>query len=306
MFPLTNKTVIAGVVTYHEDFDLWHYFLGHPSSSRLESIKDIHVSKASHNSKPCFICLMAKLHKLPFTHSQHKSIYCFELIHCDLWGPCNEISYDGFRYFLTIVDDFSRCTWVYLLKYKSDASTILQGFYTLIETQFATKIKTIRSDNGGEFDLKQFYHEKCIIHQKTCVETPEQNVIVERKHQHILNVARALRFQSGLAVKYWSDCVLTAVYLINRTPSPILNSKTPFEILFKTKPAYTHLRVFGYLGFAFTFTNNRHKFDTRAKKSVFLGYPFGIKGYKLLDLNSKKVFISRNVVFHENIFLVNK
>ena len=199
---LTNKTSTTVVVTNQEDFDLWHYCIGHLSSFRLEYVKDIHVFEASHNNNPCFICPMTKLHKLPFTHSQHKSIYCFELIHYDLWGPCNEISYNGFRFFLTIVDDFSRCTWVYLLKYKYDANTILQGFYTLIETQFATKIKTIHSDNEGLFDLRQFYCEKGIIHQRTYVETLEQNAIVEQKHQHILNVARALRFQSGLAVKY--------------------------------------------------------------------------------------------------------
>ena len=65
-----------------------------------------------------------------------------------------------------------------------------------------TRVEEWVWEGGGEFDLKQLYHEKCIILQRICVETPKQNTIVERKHQHILNVARALRFQSGLAVKY--------------------------------------------------------------------------------------------------------
>lgn len=123
-----------------------------------------------------------------------------------------------------------------MLTFKSDATIALQNFYTLIETQFEARIKTIRSDNCGEFNMTKFYKEKGIIHQITCVETPEQNAVVERKHQHILNVARALRFQSGLPLKYWNDFVMTAVYLINRTPTPILDQKSPFEILFQTKP----------------------------------------------------------------------
>lgn len=195
---ILSPNYFSAPVTYNaQGFDVWHYILGHSSYSISSIDGDIHFSKSS-NDKICSVCPLAKLHKLPFPVSIHKTEKCFELLHCDIWGPCNEIGSDGSRYFLIIVDDFSRCTCAYMLKQKCDATAALQGFCAMVETQFETKIKIIRIDNGGEFNMKEFYLKNGIIHHKTCVETAQQNAVVERKHQHILNTARALNFQSGI------------------------------------------------------------------------------------------------------------
>ncbi|XP_070040561.1 uncharacterized protein [Nicotiana tomentosiformis] len=81
-----------------------------------------------------------------------------------------------------------------------------------------------------------------IIHQTSCPYTSQQNRNVERKLMHILEVARSLKFQSGVPIRYWGDCVKTAVYVINRLPTPVLKGRTPYELLYGKEPEVDHLR----------------------------------------------------------------
>lgn len=194
----------------------------------------------------------------------NKTSRIFELIHCDLWGPYRTSSHSGAKYFLTIVDDYSRGVWLYLLADKSEAPGHLKNLFALTERQFGAKVQTVRSDNGSEFMcLAKFFQEHGIAHERSCVSTPEQNGRVERKHRHILNVARALRFEAQLPIEFWGECVLTVAYLINRTPSSVLNNVTPYERLHNKPPQYDHLRVFGSLCYAHNQRRNGNKFESR-------------------------------------------
>lgn len=99
-----------------------------------------------------------------------------------------------------MVDDFSR-TWTFLLKKKSNVSNILKQFYNIVSNQFKKIIKIVRTNNGTEFvnkSCKDIFQERGIVHHRTCAYTPQQNSVVERKYKHLLQVARALMFESNL------------------------------------------------------------------------------------------------------------
>jgi len=142
----------------------------------------------------------------------------------------------GHKYFLTVVDDYSRATWTHLMVIKDEAIILIKRFVIMARTQFGKIMRLIRSDNalelGRRSEALSFFAETGIKHETSCVHTPQQNGVVERKHKHLFEVSRALMFQSLLPLKYWGECVLTSTYLINRMPTKVLKGKTPFEILF--------------------------------------------------------------------------
>lgn len=224
----------------------WHKRLGHASSLKIQQL-DGSFGSFGKNNEHCDSCLRAKLTRLPFPISSIQTASCFELIHCDIWGGYRTPSLSGAHYFLTIVDDFSRGMWVFLMKHKSDVSHFLISFCNMVHKQFGKCVKRIRSDNGVEFQSKSmidYYGDNGIILETSCTDTPQQNGIVERKHRHILEITRALRFEAELPIEFWGECVLTATYIINRLPSKVLKHKTPYEILFGKAPS-SYIWLFG-------------------------------------------------------------
>jgi len=217
-------------------FDTWHKRLGHMSVGKMNLVSQhAHFHNNTRNFV-CEVCPKAKQHRLPFPTSHISTSHIFELLHIDTWCPYHTKTPVGHRYFLTIVDDCSRGTWTHLMVAKDEAIALIKRFVIVAKIQFGQTVKVVRNDNALELgrsnEALSFFAETGIKHETSCVHTPQQNGVVERKHKYLLEVSRALMLQSSLPLKFWGECVLTATFLINRMPTKVLKDKTPFEILF--------------------------------------------------------------------------
>lgn len=176
---------------------LWHKRLGHAPIDRIKHIKGFDSNK----EEVCLTCPLAKFTKLPFKPSQSRAAEAFELVHIDTWRPYRISTREGYRYFLTVIDDHTRVVWVHLMKSKDEAYGAITKFINMADTQYNKKVKRVRSDNALEFKdklWKALFNDQGIVHETTCVDRPEQNGRAERRHRNLLEMGRSLRFQSGL------------------------------------------------------------------------------------------------------------
>jgi Reverse transcriptase (RNA-dependent DNA polymerase) len=198
-------------------------------------------------------------------------------------------------------------TWVYLLKKKDEVAKVFKSFYTMIQNQFDKGIKVFRSDNGGEFvkrTLREFFVNKGIIHETTCVGTPQQNGVAERKNRHILETARSLLFEYRVPQYFWDCAVIMAVYMINRLPTKANDFHTPLNTLdkFVSIPSILNLppKIFGCVAYVHIQKQHRTKIEPNAKRCVLLGVGLNQKGYKCYDPVEKKWYVTMDVIFIEN------
>ena len=294
---------------------LWHQRLGHLNQNDVSKLsKSEHVVTGlkpilgNDQHMDCESCALGKMHRLPFPkQSNSRAEIAHATIHTDLCGPMHVESAGGSRYVLTFTDDYSRYSFVYFLKQKSQVLSKFKEFVQYIENskhsvKVLNVINNVRSDNGGEYVSKEFksYCEgKGISRQFSAPYSPEQNGVSERLNRTLIEGARSILLHAGLPLKFWAEAVSTVVYLRNRSPSSSLGGKTPHELYFEKIPDVSHLRVFGCICFVHIPNNQRQKLDPKSYRAIFLGYPSDSKGYKVFNVENGKFARSRNVIFHE-------
>ncbi|KAJ7954112.1 Retrovirus-related Pol polyprotein from transposon TNT 1-94 [Quillaja saponaria] len=281
----------------------WHRRLGHPSFLVLGNMFPNLIKQCTMSNLTCDACEFAKHTRSSYPPQNIKSTSPFVLIHSDVWGPSRAVSVSGYRWFVTFIDCYSRTTWVYLMRTKNEVFQCFQMFHKLICTQFDAKVKVLRSDNGTEYSEGSFQKYLCdhgILHQTSCVNTPAQNGVAERKNKHLLEVARSLMFTMNVPKTYWGDAVLSAAYLINRMPLRALEFKTPLDLLLRNCPFTVPPKVFGCVCFVHKHKKDISKLDPRALKCIFIGYTTTQKGYKCYHPPTRKTYVSMDVTFRES------
>lgn len=252
--------------------------LGHLNKRDLIQMKNgvIGVNFTDSMAKDgCIACYKGKQSVKPFGKNGSRANGLLEIIHGDLAGPMDCATIGGCKYFLILVDDYSRRTFVYLLKHKSETFDKFCIFSKLVENQTGKKIRVFRSDNGTEFcsnKFKAYLESKGIQHQTSIPYTPQQNGLAERTIRTVCEKARCMIHDAGLHTRYWGEAVMTATYVKNHTVSSVLNFKSPMEIWTKAKPDIRHFRVFGSPAYALVSKEKRGKFDAKSKDYIFVGY----------------------------------
>jgi hypothetical protein len=204
---------------------------------------------------------------------------------------------------LLIVDDYTRFMWLEVLRSKDEALSFFKKVKARAEAERECRLLAFRSDRGGEFnslDFADFCDASGIRHNTTAPYSPQQNGVVERRNQTVVEMARCLLKSVGMPGPFWGEAVKTAVYLLNRAPSRSLKGMTPYQAWHGRAPAVHHLRIFGCVAHVKRLGPGITKLADRSVPGVFVGYEEGSKAYRVYDPKGKRLYITRDVAFEEN------
>lgn len=296
----TKSTMLAQT----KNTALWHRRLGH---LHYDAVRRLCGASESPVKDKCGTCCLGKLRRNSFPKGEAtRAKVPLEIVHSDVVGKVTPKSRGGSCYFVTFIDDYSRYTVVYPMKAKNEVLQNFDKYRRMVENIHNTKVKTLRSDNGGEYTSKEFnmyLANHGIKHQLTIPGTPEQNGVAERMNQTLLDMTRCLLIESGVTKELWADAIVTASYIRNKCPSKAVGGESPEALWTGGEVKLDHLRVFGCKAWS---VRNRlrkgDKLDPKAEECILVGYPDGVKGYKLWNRKEDRFLASRNVVFEEDSF----
>ncbi|CAI7835420.1 unnamed protein product [Closterium sp. NIES-53] len=254
----------------------------------------------------CPTCMQAKFTRYPFSSSEATAKAPLDEVVMDVVGPL-KLGAAGAEYFLTIVDVYTRMTWVYVLSKKSDvAETVKTDWLPMVERQQDRLVKAIRTDRGGEFLSKEFgswLKKNGIRHSLTMPYSLAMNGIAERANRTITETARGLLIEAGLPDYFRPDAVRSACMAKNRALTHVGADKwVPYVEWIGRKPKVDMLRMFGCMCMALVPKYLRHnKLGAKAIWAVHLGMAQNSKGWLLWDPFTKKFLVSRDCKFMESL-----
>ncbi|GFT50719.1 retrovirus-related Pol polyprotein from transposon TNT 1-94 [Trichonephila clavipes] len=294
--------------TKNGSIEIWHQRFCHVNNdylvktSKNDSVKGL--PRLNDNGKThCIPCKLAKSKRMSFKKTGAvRSKRPLELLHMDLCGPMPTESQGGNKYFLSIIDNYSRKVTVFPIRNKSYVFHTFIRFQKRAERFLSKKVIAVRTDGGLEFcnkDMDNFLTELGIKHEVTNSYTPEMNGVAERFNLTALDGIKTLLKSSEVPHKFWGEALLCFTYAWNRICHKDSN-KTPFEKYSCRKPSVLHLKPFGCLAYAGVPKQIRKKFDMRAKMGIMMGYAQRTKGYRIWLIDENKLVETINVRFDES------
>jgi hypothetical protein len=287
--------------------ELWHRRYAHINYQALPFLKKMveEIPELQSTHEGIYKgCALGKNIKKPFPSNNNRSKEILDLIHSDVCGPMPVKSLGGSLYYVIFKDDYSRKTWLYLLKTKDEVFSKFQEFKEEIENLTNKKIKTLRINNGGEYTSKEFVafcKSTGIRRELTVPHNPQQNGVAERKNRSIEETVKALLNDQGLSMFLWGEAAMTTIYVQNRSPHCILKDMTPEEDFLGKKPNVENLRIFGCPVYSHIPKDKRNKLEPSGKKGIFVGYSESSKAYRIYIPEQHKIEVSRDVTFNEKM-----
>lgn len=289
--------------------DLWHARLGHIGGEAVRRLPLFATGATLTSSMPlsrCESCILGKHPRQPYPPSSSlRASHFLDLVHSDVCGPLPVLTPHGKKYFIIFLDDHTNVLDLHLLATKDQALEAWRLTRARWETRSGLRVKTFRSDNGGEFLTGTAFSAELaaagIERQLSAPYAHQQNGKAERVIRTIEGRMYAMLDHAKLPRALWGEAALCAAYLFNRTESRALApGVTPYEALHQVKPDLSHLRVFGARCFARIPAELQTKLGPRSREAIFLGYPPGVKAWRCRDKETGAFFNSRDVIFDES------
>ena len=209
-------------------------------------------------------CVYGKQHQMKFPKVVHIAKPMLNYIHSEYWGPSRVPSLGGARYFLSIIDDYSRMTWVFMMKQKFE---IFKHWMILIKNQTGKIVKCLRTDNDLKFFSTEFCRDEDITRQCIVHYTPQQNRVAKRMNKTLLERVRCMLSNSDISRSFQVEAVSTICYLVNCSSCIAIDFKTPIVVWPNKLVEYSMLKVFGCLTY---YHVSEGKLEPKAKKGFFM------------------------------------
>lgn len=292
--------------SFNASADLMHQRLGHLHSAALRRFCLTHDL-----TKTCTSCILAKSHRHPFPSKLPQLSRILFRVHSDVVGPIQTLTCSGKKYFVTFIDEASRFNKVYLISKKSDVFECFRSYVAYAERYTGQKLCILKSDRGGEYRSSRFLAFATthgITIEQGPAKTPQHNGVAERFNRTLMERVRAQMVHANLPKKLWGEVVMATSHILNLSPSSVINS-SPHDVWHDAaadsgshRSDVKFLRVIGCASYVHSHHDERRKLDNTSVRKIFVGYEPGAKAYRLYDMDSGVISISRDVTFIETVF----